>query len=250
MHFNDQELALGTGFFYEDGGKYYLITNWHNVAGRKPDTLKPLDKNASIPNRIVFSLNVKDKLGSWVEASIPLYSDVDCRIPSWFVHPKHLHVADVVVIPVVLPSEVVVYAVNNKDVSKSPDMSISVSQDVFVLGYPRGLSGGGLLPIWKRATIATEPDIEVDDLPKILIDTATRDGMSGSPVFAISDGMYEDLQGNSIITTGRSVRFVGVYSGRNIGETEIEAQLGLVWKAEAIKEIILAKKVGKSSFDM
>lgn len=250
MYFNQQELSLGTGFFYENGGKCYLVTNWHNVTGRKPDTLEPLNKDAAIPNRIVLSLNVKDKFGSWVEGSIPLYSDAENKTAVWLVHPKHAEATDIAAIPFVIPSGVIVYAVNDKGISKSPEMRISIAQDLFVLGYPKGLSGGGLLPIWKRATIATEPDIEVDGLPKILIDTATRDGMSGAPVFAISNGIYQNLQGGNMITAGGGVRFVGIYSGRNIGKTEIEAQLGLVWKAKVIEEIIAANQIGVSSFNM
>jgi hypothetical protein len=250
MYFNNTELSLGTGFFYEDGGQYYLITNWHNAVGRNPSTLKLLNKDGAIPNRIVLSLNVKDKLGFWIEKEISLYSDTENKLPLWFVHPKFAQSTDVVAIPFIIPPEVAVYAVNNEDISKSSNMRITIAQDVFVLGYPRGLSGGGLLPIWKRATIATEPDIEVDELPKILVDTATREGMSGAPVFAISTGMYQDLQGNNMITGGGGVRFVGIYSGRNISSIEIEAQLGIVWKSEVIKEIIAAKQVGKSSFEM
>ena len=62
---------------------------------------------------------------------------------------------------------------------------------MFVLGYPKGISGGRGFPIWKRASIATEPDIQHDGLPKLLVDTATREGMSGAPVVAIADGDFE-----------------------------------------------------------
>jgi len=248
IFFDDQKLALGTGFFYEEENNYYLVTNWHNVTGRDPFTLKPLDKDNKIPNHITLSLNLKGKLGSWIEFDVPLYEDTKCEQVRWFVHPQYIHAVDVVVIPLKIPAEVIIYAVNNKEISKTPDMRISIAQDVFVLGYPRGLSGGGLFPIWKRATIATEPDVQIDGLPKMFIDTATREGMSGAPVYAISNGVYQDTQGNSNVMAGGGVLFVGIYSGRNIGKTEIEAQLGIVWKPEVIKMIIKAKQVGVSSF--
>jgi hypothetical protein len=43
---------------------------------------------------------------------------------------------------------------------------------------------------------------------------------------------------------GRIRKFVGVYSGR-IGDDELKAQLGVVWKARVISEIVGAKTFGK-----
>lgn len=118
-----------------------------------------------------------------------------------------------------------------------------------MLGYPKGLSGGGLFPIWKRATLTTEPAVNIDGLPKMLIDIATREGMSGSPVFAVNKGMYQTSNSLSI-SPGGGTRFLGIYSGRNTGKTEIEAQLGFVWKEDVIKEIIEGQERGESSFEM
>ncbi len=41
---------------------------------------------------------------------------------------------------------------------------------------------------------------------------------------------------NSIIGTIQG--FVGIYSGRIVGESEFDAQLGIVWKKLVIEEII------------
>ena len=114
------------------------------------------------------------------------------------------------------------------------------SMEAFVLGYPRGMSGGGHFPIWKRATIATEPDFDLDGLPRFYIDTATREGMSGSPVYAQEVGYWlpegETDQGKASIGKGR--RFVGVYSGRLGADDEFKAQLGIVWKESALISLI------------
>ena len=47
----------------------------------------------------------------------------------------------------------------------------------------------------------------------MLIDTATREGMSGAPVIAIADGDF-DVEGTppAYRKPGRVYRFVGVYS--------------------------------------
>lgn len=244
-HYEGQELSSGTGFLYESEGKYFLVTNWHIVTGRDPNTLNPIHTEAGIPNNIWAFFKEKNNC-----LPISLYNDRENKSPCWFIHPKHGEKVDVVVIPLddgFLP----VLAVNNKKISRTPDMEIIVGQDVFVLGYPKGISGEKLFPIWKRATIATEPNIDIDDLPKMLIDTATREGMSGSPVFAKSRESYRDSDGKTHLGPDGD-RFIGVYSGR-IGiskndEKKFEAQLGIVWKEESIKEIIAGKKTGVSSF--
>jgi hypothetical protein len=46
-----------------------------------------------------------------------------------------------------------------------------------------------------------------------------------------------------------SYRFVGVYSGR-LGHGELEAQLGIVWKAKAVDEVVQGQTKGKSSFSL
>ena len=101
------------------------------------------------------------------------------------------------------------------------------------------MSGGAHFPIWKRGSIATEPDIDLDGLPKLFVDTASREGMSGAPVFAQYTGFWtpEDKSElkDSVFGTGR--RFLGIYSGR-VGDDPFQAQLGIVWKPTAIEEII------------
>lgn len=100
------------------------------------------------------------------------------------------------------------------------------------------------LPVWKRGTVATEPTLEIDALPKFLIDTATRNGMSGAPVVMHRNGFHNP--GNlkdSFFAVIES--FVGVYSGRYGADSELEAQLGIVWRETVIDEI-LNKKITSS----
>jgi hypothetical protein len=73
-------------------------------------------------------------------------------------------------------------------------MRLKVAMDVFVLGYPKGIDGGGEFPIWKRGSIATEPGVHRGGPPHILIDTATREGISGARAIAIADGDF-DVEG-------------------------------------------------------
>jgi len=76
-----------------------------------------------------------------------------------------------------------------------------------------------------------------DDLPKVLVDTATRPGMSGAPAFVIQRG-YHRLEANpKHLQGGHGQRFLGVYSSR-IGDELEGFQLGEVWKERVINEII------------
>jgi hypothetical protein len=119
----------------------------------------------------------------------------------------------------------------------SPDLEVRIGMDVFVLGYPFGHGKTGL-PVWKRGSIASEPDL-VPHVEKYLrVDTASRPGMSGSPVILRTYGTHL-TQGNNVhLTAGAANKFIGVYSGRLHTQNALEAQIGMVWSATYIDEII------------
>jgi hypothetical protein len=139
-------------------------------------------------------------------------------------------------------------------------MSLQAGMDVFVLGFPFAMQPTGGFPIWKRASVATEPDIAIDDLPKFFVDTATRPGMSGSPVILRSWGDYMTVHGEVSASPFICTKFVGVYSGRVSDARELNgtpdhvrteqeadllrAQLGVVWKAHVVDEIIDGQRSG------
>jgi len=119
-----------------------------------------------------------------------------------------------------------------------------VGMDCFVIGYPKGLKTKGWLPIWKRASIASDPDIKNLNEPVILIDTATRKGMSGSPVVMRHDGLYSPSgKFDSTSILGSVSNFLGVYSGRT-DDDELGVQIGRVWKAGLIDEVFSNSELG------
>ena len=101
--------------------------------------------------------------------------------------------------------------------------------DVFVLEYPFGADPPGF-PVWKRGSIASEPHLTRPGPGYMLVDTASRPGMSGAPVIPRS-------WSNSL------TRFIGVYSGRLHTKDPSDAQIGMVWPAEDIEEIIGGAKL-------
>jgi hypothetical protein len=157
---------------------------------------------------------------------------------------------DVVAIPVCkkeeIPPHVHVYPLNAYPFESEPE----VSDDVFALGYPFGITDPLEYPIWKKGSIATEPSIAFKGLPRMLIDTATRSGMSGSPVIIKRTGIHP-IEGNDE-RFGTAAGFAGIYSGRygveKDGSNREDVQLGIVWRKEVIEEILVGQVQGTTDF--
>ena len=249
---------MATSFCYSHNGTIFLITNWHVVSGRDPNTLQPLDNaNSALPDHLgvtfatVNQLDENKKHIHWYVAKGPLYEDAERRKPAWLEHPEHGHRVDAVAIPLREASQLFKISAANDALHKLAKLRLYPSLDVYVLGFPLGLTGGGQFPIWKRGTIASEPGIDLDGLPKLHIDTASRKGMSGAPVYAQEVGLIvtEDPNDPANGSLGKARRFLGVYASRLDGD-EFSAQLGVVWKETAIEQIVANGKKGTSSFEL
>ncbi len=227
LYFNDRFLALGTAFVYKKNTSYYLVSNWHNYSGKNPFNHKPLSQTAALPNIIKCKLVLNKEILEWGNYSFDL---TDGDEQKWLEHPKYMSSVDVAILPIQIPNKFKPNPINSYEFT---NLRSEIARDVFILGFPKGISGRKELPIWKRASIASEPG---GNYPRILVDTATREGMSGSPVIMQHKGFFirndddEDW-------TGDAYQFLGIYSGR-MGEDEFQAQLGIVWKKELIDEII------------
>ncbi|ACI57489.1 conserved hypothetical protein [Rhizobium leguminosarum bv. trifolii WSM2304] len=241
--------AAGSGFFWRrtDGIRkgLYLITNWHNVTGINPETGRMMGQ--FIPNALMLRVrHISRRDGEMTytqlwDISIPLYSK---EVPIWFEHTAGAKV-DCVAIPMLI-DDIDSYAIKPlNECGLQADLMPDVGMDCFVIGYPKGLSGVGATPVWKRASIATEPNFDHEKQPIVLVDTATREGMSGSPVIFRHNGVHMPSGGldrNTIIGTVEN--FLGIYSGR-IGDDVFGVQLGRVWKARVIDEILDSGTMGK-----
>ncbi len=247
---NTKEIVISnaTGFVYQYLDKYYLVSNWHVFSGRHAISRKPLDtKNSSLPDKIRIYFPIDGEIG--------IVDKIDCSLKDesndtyyWLEHPQENKV-DVAVLPINWRTEYATYPINQINESRGINdfpAGLYIGQEIFILGYPRGIKGGGGFPIWKRATIAVEPYIAMDDDfgLKILVDAATREGMSGSPVIvAGTPGCAVLFDGKKQSIHIRPFKlFVGIYSGRIAGDDELSAQLGIVWKEKTIREIIETNK--------
>jgi hypothetical protein len=57
--------------------------------------------------------------------------------------------------------------------------------------------------------------------------------MSGSPVYARRNGMYQSENGMMMMVGGNTDRFIGIYAG----SIDQASEIGRVWKASAIMTI-------------
>lgn len=231
MQFNGQPLSTGTAFVVNTPTRGpHLITNRHNVTGRHQETGAPLSKTGGVPSDIVIIHNRKGALGQWVPHTEALYVNGS---PRWVEHPSLGAKADFVALPLTQLFDVELYPYDPSN--PGPEIQVGPADSVSVIGFPFGITAGGAFGVWATGFLASEPDVNFNNLPVVLIDCRSRQGQSGSPVLAYrSGGSVAMKDGSSAIFSGPVERFIGVYSGR----INSESDLGIVWKASAIAELL------------
>ena len=268
LFFHDVPLGTATGFFYRFGQDVGLVTNWHVFAGRNAITGAYADGRRYVPNRVEFSLNIfgpdKQTL-SFRSQECPLMRD---GVPTWWQHQfwKRLDdsecVVDVAVLNLAnviedfeeiaggiaaLSAHMIVQMAEKEEDWRTQHGTPRVASEVFVLGYPSVFGKQGIFPIWKRASIASEPLFYNDKgEPVFLVDALTRSGMSGSPVLYF-DGDLTNEDGLLVRDEDRSDEpwLVGVYAGRDgaTGE-EVDMALGRVWRRQVLDQIFFQQCPG------
>jgi len=231
MRFNDKEISTGTGFIVESSVGHIFFTNRHNLTGRNNDTGKILSqKTAAIPNNILIGYNSKGESEEylWIEENI-LEED---GTPLWFEHPTLKGKADFVALKLTKLPDGKIHSYDFRETG--PDISCGPAGSVSVVGFPFGIKAGGL-PIWVTGFIASEMDVDFEDLPLFLIDCRCRKGLSGSPVIVHASNGLVNMKDSSVLHFKAPItKFLGIYSGR-VNE---ESDLGKVWKASALLELV------------
>ena len=271
-------LATGSAFFYEHAGAWFLITNWHNLSGRQFLSGEPLTQSGRFPTHIRAMWSKYSPpdsgyaLGSFTTVAQPveIYKDYE---PLWLEHLELGSICDVVALPLNRPDDCPPFMHNAANQISKVRIPVEPGCTVYILGFPRSISVGFGLPLWKSGYIASEPhyDVTIDGdisdiggltggikLPAFFIDSQTREGMSGSPVFASYTGNWDsadpyrtwdldapDFYGRDDIFLGTEAKeFVGCYSGR-VGGNEQEAALGLCWRNDMIEYVCSSGKPSK-----
>jgi hypothetical protein len=228
LYRGEQRVGVATGFIVKKNDSDYLITNWHVITGRNPSNNQPIHSNAVVDPNVLKIWFHGLNLGTWIRKDVQIVSPAGNK--NWLEHERGREI-DVVAVALETPRDVTIY---DMDLALADfDLMLYPSEAVSIIGFPKGLTSTGKLPIWKTGHIASDIDFDWNNKPVFLIDATTKGGMSGSPVIAKRVSIYQTSRGNSI---GNAVRFLGVYSGREIGESGIE--VGLVWKPKVISEIL------------
>ena len=267
-----KRLCQATAFFYGGAnGRLHLVTNWHVVTGRDPNTPSQSSTGA-VPLVLrcrIHRLARRDDDGKFffrpfapVCLNLPINSE-DGESPKWREHPEFGCIIDVVAIDVDDEFDRNEYAFTSVSENRGLDDRYrpSVMDDAFVVGFPLGISGSwsqsGAMPVFKRGSIASEPMLDFDGRPCLLIDCRSYSGMSGSPVLISHNGLWKpdgkDTEpGDTIIGTVRS--FLGVYSGRLISrqpdQYEGVAEIGVVWKRSALEAVVNEGRPGTKLSEM
>lgn len=266
MRFERTVLAIGTGVIYERNDKFYIVTAWHNLTGRHPDTLNFQSKSNAVPDNVVVNIAVSYPFGvNRISVNIPL---VDEDKSLFLIHPTRWPRVDVAAIPFdpdgvfkfdhwqpdgtvkealislvsdTVPTELCPiqrYLVPNTGVMDQWLDNVEVTEELFIPGYPHNIQDDYSQPVWKRATIASSVQNGWNGQPKFLVDSASKSGMSGSPV------VYYSPQGK-VTSGGRTNYFsqdvailAGIYMGRTGVTDEADPQVGIVWHRSVIDEII------------
>ena len=245
----DEAISVATGFLWEEGGQEHLVTNWHNVTGVNPLTGAALDKKyGARPDFVQLPLMTTGFGLSWT-IKAPLYDAQGGA--RWRIHPVAGEQVDIAVLPLdqamLTPSDPrisrLAFPMNKQDLQS---LKVQVSEDLFVIGFPQGLHQNGM-PIWKRASLASEPAMFRDQRNhrQLLIDCASRKGMSGSPVIAIHRSTIRRSDGVVEFSNGEGIDFLGIYSGRLVDKEEdrffddfIAAQIGIVWPRALVERVV------------
>ena len=246
---DDQEVSRSTGFLWSHDEQVHLVTNWHCITGVNLLTGRYLSNTGARPNCIRVALPT-NKLGQKLGYEIPLFDERGD--PLWRVHPKAGEQVDIVIIDLPdereRPANYLRMLAKPMNVVNWDRLEPVVGGELFVVGFPRNLHMHGL-PLWKRATFATEPGLFVDepDRRQVWIDCASREGMSGSPVVQVKhahklrphgDREYDDLPSG--------YAFYGIYSGRVVDpdadrrmDDQLAAQIGIIWPRELIERVVI-----------
>jgi len=222
-------LATGTGFVMNSSKGPVLITNRHNFTGQNNVTGEYMNPNGYIPNEFCITYNKRNSL-HFIQKIEPILDDFE---PLWIEHPTWGKTADFGALLLKNLDDVQLHPYDEATETK---IKVSPSDTISVVGFPFGLSGGGLA-IWSTGFMATEHFVNYENHPKFLIDCRSRPGQSGSAVIAQRNSGMVELEGHSRLKAAAYsipvTRLLGIYSGR----INAQSDLGIVWKVSAIREL-------------
>jgi hypothetical protein len=250
---NDDVLSTATGFFWKTGGGRFLVTNWHVVSGREPFSGKAVSDLHYIPGRIAFFMPRLTIEGKNVildrQRIVVTFGDA---VQQLLETPPTIAGGPVDIWAMRLPESFgfardparkgfVGAEASSCFINEASDKRVvtQAGDDCFLLGYPLKNYSGGMFPVWKRGSIASDTSIGVDNRPIFLVDAATTAGMSGSPVIRrVTTFAAQNNDIGGAIQEFHAHEFVGVYAGR-LQNKQLEAtNIGYVWYRSLLPSVL------------
>lgn len=240
MYRGDLKLASGTAFLAANDrdGHCALITNRHNVTGRDQDSGQSLHSRGAEPDAIVIHFHKALAFGEWKQIRLPLFRPDGS--PFWIEHPRFGASADLVAMNLTWGGDVTRFPYYMNLELDRPGLLVDPAEPVSVIGFPFGLSSFGRFPIWTTGFLAQELQLIRPENPVFLIDCRSRQGQSGSAVVAYRTSNFrtrsEDGRARITLNGPPIWEFLGIYAGR----INAQSDLGRVWHASAIQEVLNA----------
>lgn len=228
-------------------GRNFLITNLHNFTGAHLWTGKLLDSHGGRrPHRIKLWCPSSEEDQVWTPHLVEIFrtpgsQSIEDKL--WVEHPLLGSHCDLAALP--LPRQLKFAEESILDIEPG-NSKMDIADPVSIIGFPFGKSGRGSRPCWTSGTIAHDPSGQIEGgsfltlpdckLPIYLVDSRTRPGQSGAPVWR------HRVDYTGIERLGRSslpaapvlqLQFIGIYSGR----LHSDADLGVVWTKATVAEL-------------
>jgi len=199
----------------------------------------------AVPNTVRAYFHVEDNWDRTLPVDIPLLSSNE--EPLWLEHPVYGETVDIAALPLPKTQGFSVFPISWRN---PIPLARRIGIPAKVVGFPFGYRINKNFPIWVTGALASEPEVDVDGLPLMLIDCRTRRGNSGSPVVLHypQGTMYAHEDGAASTSPQDVMRYLGIYSGR----ISVGSDIGRVWKLSAIIEILheYEKTRGATTFSL
>lgn len=211
------------------GGEYrkaeFIRRNKELIKNKK----KPL-KTDTLPNNL--RIRVYDyRINSSFFITLPILIKKDTNYIKFWQNKNKTNLMDVVAIPVPDATNILLYNTTiAAETEIKNDLLLAPSTDLFIIGFPYTYGTQTVYPIWKRATIASEPNLESIGQFAFLVDATTRAGMSGSPVI-FKGNMYNSETSTNLVSGDGATFLVGIYSAQ-----DYVSEIGVVWKLDKVLE--------------
>lgn len=243
-------IGVGTGFHFrldlEDGRQIPLIvTNRHVVEGSTRVTSQIHFANDSgLPSKEIASIIPTDGGNPW-----------------FFHDDPSVDLAAISIAPILKGVDAIKRGLYYKSLTLDliPTQeeldSMNAVESISMVGYPIGLwDHVNNFPILRRGTTASHPSVDFCGRPEGALDIATFPGSSGSPVFVLDQGVFQESP--NVIKAGGRLKWLGVLArlvtrsmqGKirvetiptaqvAVAETAIPVHIGYYVKAQAVRQL-------------